>query len=351
MKSKWKEENYGLYIRYIHEDTGTDYDPEGFNVNGNDKDGYNREGYNFFGYNREGYNKEGFDKKGIHKDTLTEYDQDGFNKEGYDKDGFDKDGFDKDGFDRWGYDRERYDKEGYNRFGYNKAGYDRRGFDRKGIHKDTLTEYDKEGYDKKGYNQEGYNREGIDRTGKNREERAEIQQQQRRNWLGLRGKAERLAKGKMTIEEYIMTSKTSIEELITFAKKEHLSADIIRGLYKYKSSYKTYTRPFKKEEYLETTFLIIDGEEIIPTEQEVDACIEYLKANGSLICDKTVRTTISQYKRGEIDITQRQEQAVEESTKTQLETLEDEQRGLQETLENVEQLENEVAQAEKKINL
>lgn len=308
MKSKWKEENYGLYIRYIHEDTGTDYDP----------DGYNREGYNFFGYNREGYNKEGFDKKGIHKDTLTEYDPDGFNKEGYDKDGYDK------------------------------AGYDRRGFDRKGIHKDTLTEYDKEGYDKKGYNQEGYNREGIDRTGKNREERAEIQQQQRRNWLGLRGKAERLAKGKMTIEEYIMTSKTSIEELITFAKKEHLSADIIRGLYKYKSLYKTYTRPFKKEEYLETTFLIIDGEEIRPTEQEVDACIEYLKANGSLICDKTVRTTISQYKRGEIDITQRPEQVVEESTKTQLETLEDEQRGLQETLENVEQLENKVAQAEKK---
>ena len=152
----------------------------------------------------------------------------------------------------------------------------------------------------------------------------------------------------MTIEEYIMKSKTSIEDLITFAKKEHLSADIIRGLYKYKSSYKTYTRPFKKKEYLETTILIIDGEEIRPTEQEVDACIEYLKANGSLICDKTVRTTISQYKRGEIDITQIPEQAVEESTKTQLETLEDEQKGLQETLENVEQLENEVAQAEKK---
>ena len=211
-----------------------------------------------------------------------------------------------------------------------------------------MTEYDLEGYDKKGYNQEGYNREGIDRTGKNREERAKIQQEQRRNWLGLRGKAERLAKGKMTIEEYIMTSKTSIEELITFAKKEHLSADIIRGLYKYKSSYKTYTRPFKKEEYLETTFLIINGEQIRPTEQEVDACIEYLKANGSLVCYKTVSDTVRKYLKGEIDITQRPEQAVEESTKTQLETLEDEQKVLQETLENVEQLENEVAQAEKK---
>ena len=98
-----------------------------------------------------------------------------------------------------------------------------------------------------------------------------------------------------------MKSKTSIEDLRTFAKKEHLSADIIRGWYKYIKPYKTFTRPVKKKEYLETTFLIIDGEEIRPTEQEVDACIEYLKANGSLICDKTVRTTISQYKRGEIE--------------------------------------------------
>lgn len=136
----------------------------------------------------------------------------------------------------------------------------------------------------------------------------------------------------MFIEEYIMKSKTSIEDLITFAKKEHLSTEIIRGLYKYKSAYKTYTRPFKKKEYLETTLLIIDGEEIRPTEQEVDAYIEYLKANGSLICDKTVRTIISQYKRGKINITQRPKQAIEEK------------------LESVEQLESNVTQAEKKIN-
>ena len=166
--------------------------------------------------------------------------------------------------------------------------------------------------------------------------------------MDLRDKAEKLAKGQMSIEEYIMKSKTSIEDLIVFSKKEHLPSDVIRGLYKYKNAYKTYTRPFKKKEYLETTILIINGEEIRPTEQEVDSCIEYLKANGTLICDKTVRTTISKYKRGEIDITERHEQDMEESTKTQLESLEEEQRGLEQTLESVEQLESEVEQANKK---
>ena len=287
------------------------------------------------GYDREGYDRSGYNKSG--------YDRDGFHRRGRDKEGYDREGYNKKGYDRKG-----YDKESYNKKGYDKEGYDKGGFNVDGIHRDTGTQFDSEGYNKEGYDKDGYNREGLDRTGKNRDERKEIQQTQRKNWLGLRDKAEKLAKGQISIEEYIMKSKTSIEDLITFAKKEHLSADIIRGLYKYIKPYKTFTRPFKKKEYLETTFLIIDGEEIRPTEQEVDACIEYLKENGSLICDKTVRTTISQYKRGEIDITQRPKQAVEESTKTQLETLEDEQRGLQETLENVEQLENEVAQAEKK---
>ena len=151
----------------------------------------------------------------------------------------------------------------------------------------------------------------------------------------------------MTIEEYIVKSKTSIEDLITFAKKEHLSADIIRGLYRYIKPYKTYTRPFSKQEYLSSTTLIINDKEVKPTEQDVDMCIEYLKAHGSLVCDKTVRDTIRMYLKGEIDITQRSE-VIEEDARTQLETLEEEQKDLQACLERVEQLESEVVQAEKK---
>ena len=106
----------------------------------------------------------------------------------------------------------------------------------------------------------------------------------------------------MTIEEYVMKSKTSIEDLITFAKKEKLSSDIVKGLYKYRGAYKVYTVPFNKNEYLSSTILEINGEEVKPTEQDVDKCIEYLKANDSLVCNKTIRSTVLKYKRGEIDI-------------------------------------------------
>ena len=165
--------------------------------------------------------------------------------------------------------------------------------------------FDEEGYDRAGYDKEGYNREGIDRTGKNREERNKIQKKQRATWLGLRRKAEALVKRVMTIEEYIMKSKMSIEELIEFAKKNNLSADVIRGLHRFIKPYQIYTRPFSKKEYLSSTTLIIDEKAVKPTEQDVEMCIQYLKVNGSLVCDKTVRDTVRRYLSGEIDITQK----------------------------------------------
>ena len=336
-----------------HRETGTKYNPEGYNQFGYDKDDYDKNGFNIYGehrktgtkYNPEGYDRYGYDREGYDKNG---YDEKGKDREGYDKNGFDKKGYNREGFNKRGYNREGYDKNGYDRKGYDKNGLDRNGFNADGIHKDTGTQFNSDGYGKEGYDKDGYDKDGLDKTGKNREGRKEIQQMQMKNWLGLRNKVEKLAKGQMTIEEYIMKSKISLEDLIAFAKKEHFSADIVRGLYKYMNTYKTYTRPFKKKEYLENTILIINGEEIRPTEQEVDSCIEYLKENGTIICDKTVRTTISQYKRGKIDIKQRPEQYVEESTKTQLEILEEEQRNLEQTLENVEQLESEVTQAENK---
>lgn len=276
---------------WINKNTGTRYDKNGFDVTGIHKDtltGYDQEGYDNSGFDKDGYDRYGFDKKRIHRDTLTEYDPDGY-----------------DGW--WGLDKDGYNGEGYNREGINRAG-----FDKKGIHKDTLTEYDTDGFDKNGYDKEGYNRKGIDKTGKNREERKEIQNRQRAMWLGLRRKAEALAKGEMTIEEYIMKSKMSIEELIEFAKKNNLSADVIRGLRRFIKPYQVYTRPFSKKEYLFSTTLIIDEKEVKPTEQDVDMAIEYLKAKGSLVCDKTVNDTVRRYLKGEIDITQRSEETVKQ---------------------------------------
>lgn len=305
-QGKWKKVNNEI----IHEDTGTKYDPHGFDFYGIHREtltDYSPDGFDSWGRDKDGYDRKGFNWDGIHKDTKGKYDPDGF-----DKDGYNIEGFDKDGYDRYGYDRERYDNEGYNRFGYNKEGINRAGFDRNGIHKDTLTEYNQDGFDRDGYDKEGYNKEGVDRTGKTREERKEIQNKQRAMWLGLRRKAEALAKGEMAIEEYIMKSKMSIEELIEFAKKDNLSADVIRGLRRFIKPYQIYTRPFIKKEYLSSTTLIIDEKPVKPTEQDVDMCIQYLKVNGSLVCDKTVRDTVRRYLRGEIDITQKSEEATKQ---------------------------------------
>ncbi len=62
-------------------------------------------------------------------------------------------------------------------------------------------------------------------------------------------------------------------------------------------------KPFIKADYLKSTILIINGQEVRPTEEDVDKCVEYLQVNGSLICDKTVRNTVRGYLKGEIDIT------------------------------------------------
>ena len=95
-------------------------------------------------------------------------------------------------------------------------------------------------------------------------------------------------------------------------KKNNLSADVIRGLRRFIKPYQVYTRPFSKKEYLFSTTLIIDEKEVKPTEQDVDMAIEYLKAKGSLVCDKTVNDTVRRYLKGEIDITQRSEETVKQ---------------------------------------
>ena len=152
----------------------------------------------------------------------------------------------------------------------------------------------------------------------------------------------------MTIQEYIKKSKTTIDGLIDFAKKEHLGQDVISGLYRYKKPYQKYSKIFNKTEYLADTILLINGKEVRPTEEDVDKCIQYLKAKGSFICDITVRDTIRMYKRGEIDITKIPEIVEEENTMTRLESLDQEQRALQKTLAEVEQLEDEVSKKDPK---
>ena len=326
----------------IHKN-GTHYDYNGFDINGYDrdgydkrgydKDGYDRDGYMILGYNRDGYDRDGYDERGYDRDG---YDERGYDKEGYDRNGYSYLGFNKkrihkngtryddDGYDFRGLDKDGYDRDGYNRYGYNNRGfnkkgvhrngtiYDEKGFRRGGKHKNG-TRYDDDGYDFRGLDKDGFNRDGVNKNGLNRHQIREEKNQRRANYLGLINKAEKLGKGEMSLEDYVKSSKTSIEELIEFAKKEKMSADVIRGLHKYKKLYAVYKKPFSKKQYLEGTILLINGQEVRPTETDVDKCIEFLKANDSLICDKTVKDTVRKYLRGEIDVTIKDEELQEQS--------------------------------------
>ena len=109
------------------------------------------------GYDKDEYYLDGFNDMGIHKETGTRFDPEGYDIFGYDKDGYKKNGFnfnlinkdtkdkyDPDGFDAWGYDKDGYDRDGYNRKGFNKEG----------IHKTTRKKYDKSGRDVQGKSEE-----------------------------------------------------------------------------------------------------------------------------------------------------------------------------------------------------
>ena len=138
----------------------------------------------------------------------------------------------------------------------------------------------------------------------------------------------------MSLEDYVKTSKTSIDDLIVFAKKENMSPDIVRGLYKYKKPYALYKKPFSKKQYLESTILLIDGQEVKPSEEDVDKCVGYLTAMGSLVCDKTVRDTVRKYLKGEIDITLKTEE-LQEQIEENKSTIAENEKEIKDTLTEV----------------
>ena len=366
----------GFRFDEIHHITRTRYDEQGYDING-----WNQEGINI--ETQSEYDSKGFNIKGIHQNG-TPYDNDGYDKNGFSSQGIDRRHFRRDGtntytnkkFDLKGYDINGYDSEGFDINGVNRLGYSKEEIEiecqrtedymryrylnsnwylvgKVEINFNTRTLWGEDGYtagiytyaskcfdqesvgvDREGYDRDGYNSKGTNRNGLTREEQAEKEEkekeikknQRRSNYFDLKNKAEKLGKGEMTLEDYVKCSKTSIDDLIIFAKKENMEADVIRGLYKYVKPYKSYKTPFAKTDYLKSTILIINGQEVKPTEEDVDKCVEYLKASGSLICDKTVRNTVRGYLKGEIDITIKEEDLEEQTAENKEIISENEQK-------------------------
>ncbi|HCC04166.1 MAG TPA: hypothetical protein DEP51_04850 [Clostridiales bacterium] len=272
-----------------------------------------KDGFNRWGYDREGYNREGFNKNG--------YNREGYNTEGFSKDGYNREGYNKGGFNREGYDKEGYNREGFDKEGYNREGYNKKGFNRDGIHKETKSKYDARGYDANGINRDGVTKEG----------------QQIKNFLGLKEKVQKLASGEMSITDFIQNSKISLDELIQFAKKQKYNTNTIKRITALKKDYERYKKKFDKDSYLRHTILMINGNEVRPSQNDVDRCIRYMELNGLYICDYTARKTINDYLNGRLP----------EVDSMYLRTLEEEQQRLSNEIKKINQLENEIPIEEK----
>ena len=200
--------------------------------------------------------------------------------------------YDEDGYDIFGWNAEEINKETHSK--YDKNGFDMLGYNKYG--------YDQEGYNVQGYDKYGYNREGYDKYGKTKEEWEKAwqlanEEQKRKSYFGLLNNAKKLAKGELSIQEYIKKSTVSIDELISFANRIGMSADVVKGLHRQKALYKMYIKPFSKKKYLDSTIILVNEKPIKPTEQEVDKCIEFLKSKKEII---SILKLQEDYKKGKV---------------------------------------------------
>lgn len=227
--------------------------------------------------------------------------ENGFDIDGYNRKGYNRAGYDREGYDYGGYNQAGYDREGYNRQGYNMQGYDREGYDRQG--------FDVEGYNRQGFNAEGYDRLGFDKKGfdkdGNRRPRNAKELERLKNFVGLKELFWKIAKDEITMEDYVRRAKTSFDELLTFARSQQMPAGAIIAFEKRREEYKTVKTPFSRAKFLKESKIMVGDQEVKPTNEDVDKCLEFLKENNVFICDRYVRDTVIGYIRGEIDITRR----------------------------------------------
>ena len=165
---------HGFNATKFHRDTGTLFNPSGYDFDGYDAEGFNSMKFhrdtgtlfNLSGYDIDGYDAEGFNTTKFHRDTGTIFNPSGYDIDGYDIAGFNSTEYHKDTNTRYnpsGWDIRGYDEEGYNIDGIDIDGYDRRGFNDAGIHKETKTLFNPQGFDVDDYNTRGFNSTGYNK--------------------------------------------------------------------------------------------------------------------------------------------------------------------------------------------
>jgi hypothetical protein len=234
----------------------------------------------------------------------------------------------------------KYNEDDWSEEGINKdtgTMFDQKGWSAEGINRDTGTKYDKDGYAMNGITTEDAEKTRLSR------------------YIGLLKKAEKLANGEMSVEEYFMKSKMSMAELIVFARKEKMSSDVIRKLSKLNAEYTKLVKPFDKKKYLSGTQILVGDTPVTPTSEDVDKCIKYLTNNGRPVRNSTVCETVRMYLRGEIDV--EIADASKSVSKSRLVEKEQEQQELENYIEKLDEVltlvdkQNENKKGEKSIEI
>lgn len=315
------------------------FEPDGYNDRGRDMNGFNRKGINFRGFNKEGihqntktrynekgqdiygcfvtgydtkgYNRYGFNAKGLHRDTITLYNLEGYNQEGYDINGLDKTGYSKEGLDIDGkningiYDRKLYTTD---IIGGNDKAY-----------KDLIEEYMNSNKARKEFSTEyGIPEAEFDKivdtilpmcNEKVKEQVREIEntRKQKLNYFLVTTLIEKLCNNKITVEQYLSRSNTSLERLIKTAESNPNLIKYVDRLKSKKYEVDKYKKPFNEKLYMSAK-TTVNGVEV--TSEHVQNAYNKLKEDRIIICSYTMQRKIRDVINEKIQVDKEQQKII-----------------------------------------
>ena len=113
----------------------------------------------------------------------------------------------------------------------------------------------------------------------------------------------KLVDNEMTLDGYLIDYCVSLEDLVRYAKESgKFKGSEIRKLVELKLISKDFEKEFDLQEYEEVYSILVNGKPVKASEDQIAACIAFIRQNGLYECDYQVRFVISCYLRNLIDV-------------------------------------------------
>lgn len=171
------------------------------------------------------------------------------------------------------------------------------------VKNNIISDYNPLSFDKEGYNKYGFNIYNDDPKKQYTKRENNLMNLIEEYTSALIDKAINLANRKLSIEEYIKTTKMPLIGLICFISNTGILGNIINSLYNLNDLYCTIATPFIIDEYLKNTkYKNKEGKFNIPTEELVIAGYNIALNNNLLINNINMRAILCRLNSGEISI-------------------------------------------------